>query len=282
MTPTPDDINAICGLVDDLCGIALDESKSYLIEGRLADLASRHGCESYAELARRARAATGRQIKSDIVDAITTNETLWFRDSSPFEALRYKLLPEMIDAKAGTPTPKKFRIWSAACSTGQEAYSIAMAFGDIVPNLADWDLEIFGSDISPAAVEKAKRGAYSDLELSRGLEQKYRGAYFVRQGREWQVNPLLRSKCRFEVRNLLEPLTGVGKFDIAFCRNVAIYFKPADRKRFFEQIAAQLNPGGWLFAGSSESRIDLGPKWTPHRHCRAVCYQPTPALAARR
>lgn len=279
MTPTPEDLDAICGLIDDLCGIALDKSKSYLIEGRLADLAGRHGCQSYVELARRARSATQRDLKTEIVDAITTNETLWFRDSSPFDALRYKLLPELIDAKASGPNPRRMRIWSAACSTGQEAYSIAMTFGDIVPSIKDWDLQIHGSDISPAAVEKANRGVYSDLEISRGLDQRYRGAYFVKQGKDWAVNPQLRSRCNFEVRNLLGPLTGIGKFDVVFCRNVAIYFKPADRKRLFEQVASTLNPGGWLFVGSSESLLDLGPNWRPHHHCRAVCYQPVPARA---
>lgn len=282
MTPTPDDMDAICGLIDDLCGIALDESKGYLIEGRLADLANRHGCKSYVELANRARSATQRKLKTDIVDAITTNETLWFRDRSPFDALRYKLLPELIDAKAGSAGARRIRVWSAACSTGQEAYSIAMTFGDTVPKIDDWDLRIYGSDISPAAVEQAQRGVYSDLEISRGLEQKYRGAYFLKQGRNWAVNPRLRARCSFEVRNLLAPLSGVGKFDIVFCRNVAIYFKPADRKRLFHQVASTLNPGGWLFVGSSESLMDLGPNWRPHHHCRAVCYQPVPARAAAR
>ncbi|MEM8866014.1 MAG: protein-glutamate O-methyltransferase CheR [Planctomycetota bacterium] len=278
MTPTPEDIDAICGLVDDLCGIALDESKSYLIEGRLADLVQRHGCGSYAELARKARSITSRDVQTDIVNAITTNETLWFRDTTPFEALRYKLLPELIDAKQKSPFPKRLRVWSAACSTGQEAYSIAMAFGDIVPDLADWDLQVYGTDISPAAVEKAKQGVYSDLEISRGLEQKYRGAYFVKQGKDWQINSVLRSKCKFDVRNLHAPMTGIGKFDVIFCRNVAIYFSDADKKKLFRSLASVLNPGGWLFVGSSESLSSMGKEWTPYRHCRAVCYQAEGAL----
>ncbi|MEM6330063.1 MAG: protein-glutamate O-methyltransferase CheR [Planctomycetota bacterium] len=273
MKATPKDIDAVCSLVDDLCGICLDSSKSYLIEGRLAELVTRHGCGSYAELAAKARGGLGRAIQSEIVDAITTNETLWFRDNHPFEAMRYKLLPEMLDAKAATPFPRKLRVWSAACSTGQEAYSIAMAMADILPDFDAWDLQLYGTDISPAAVAKAKQGVYTDLEISRGLDQTHRGAYFVRKGRDWQINQAIRKKCRFEVKNLLGPMPGLGKFDFIFCRNVAIYFADKDRKTLFNRVADSLNPGGWLFVGSSESMTGMGPRWATERHCRAVCYR---------
>ena len=273
MKPTSQDIDAVCSLVNELCGIYLDDSKSYLIEGRLSDLVDRHGCDSYADLARKARSGLGHQIKTEIVDAITTNETLWFRDSSPFEAMRYKLLPELLDAKASTLFPRKLRIWSAACSTGQEAYSIAMALGDVLPDIDRWDIQIHGTDISPAAVDQARRGVYSDLEISRGLEQKYRGAYFLREGRDWRINDQLRSMCRFDVKNLLGPMPGLGKYDFIFCRNVAIYFTDEDRKKVFDRVADSLNPEGWLFVGSSESLTGMGQHWTAERHCRAVCYR---------
>ncbi|MGL4514297.1 MAG: CheR family methyltransferase [Lacipirellulaceae bacterium] len=272
MTPTSADIDAICDLVNDLCGIYLDQSKDYLIEGRLASIAKANGCANYVELARKTRVSP--LLKDAVVDAITTNETLWFRDNTPFDALRFKIFPELIDAKAKTPFPKKFRVWSAASSTGQEAYSIAMAFADSVPNFESWDLQIAGTDISPAAVTKAQKGEYSDLEVSRGLTQKHQGAYFVRAGRDWRVNDVLRTRCKFSVRNLLQPFTGLGKFDVIFCRNVAIYFTPADRASLFRRLSECLNPGGWLFAGSGESLMDLGPAYSPKQHCRAVCYQP--------
>lgn len=267
-------LDAICGLVNDLCGIYLDSSKDYLIEGRLADLVKKHGCQSYAELARKARAGVSNPVADDVVNAITTNETLWFRDSTPFNALRFKILPELIDAKASTATPRKIRIWSAACSTGQEAYSMAMTFADIVPGIANWDLEIVGTDISSDAVRRAREARYSQLEVSRGLDQIHMSGYFSQSNREYHVNEVLRSKCRFEVRNLLQPFTSLGRFDIVFCRNVAIYFKDADRQSLFRRIADQMNPGGWLFVGSSEALNEMGPEWTPQRHCGAVCYQP--------
>lgn len=272
MKPSAQDIDAICKLVDELCGIYLDGSKDYLIEGRLAKLVQKSGATDYTDFARKARATP--QIREEVIDAITTNETLWFRDATPFDALRYKIIPELIDAKAGSPFPKKFRIWSAASSTGQEAYSIAMAFADVVPDFDSWDLQIYGTDISPAAVEHAKRGVYNDLEISRGLTQKHRGAFFVKAPGGWKVNDSLRRKCRFEQRNLLKPFTGVGSFDIVFCRNVAIYFTPADRKSLFLRLGQTLNRGGWLFSGSGESLMDLGANWSPKQHCRALCYQP--------
>ncbi|MEO0529691.1 MAG: protein-glutamate O-methyltransferase CheR [Planctomycetota bacterium] len=272
MKPTPADIDAVCDLVNELCGIYLDDSKDYLIQGRLAKLVTSSGSDSYVDFTKKARFDA--RLKTEVVNAITTNETLWFRDSTPFEALRHKILPELIDAKAGSPFPKRFRIWSAASSTGQEAYSIAMAFADVVPDFESWDLQILGTDISPAAVEQAKRGVYSDMEVNRGLDQKYRGAYFVRAGGGWQVNDTLRRRCKFEVRNLLKPFTGIGTFDVIFCRNVAIYFTQADRKSMFTRMAQTLNRGGWLFTGSGESLMDLGPNWSPKQHCRATCYQP--------
>lgn len=277
MSLTPEDLDAVCKLVDDLCGIYLDEKKTYLIEARLADLLPRHNCETYADLARKARGPAAGAVAEDVIDAITTNETLWFRDTSPFDALRYKLLPELIDAKAGSVNPRRLRMWSAACSTGQEAYSMGMTFADIVPDFQNWDLQILGSDVSNDAVNHARKGVYGDLEISRGLEQEHLGAYFQRSNEQWQVCDALRKKCRFEQRNLLKPFTDAGKFDIIFCRNVAIYFQPEERDDLFRRLGEQLNPGGWLITGSSESLVDLGKEWLPVRHCRATCYQPKPS-----
>ncbi|MEQ8846157.1 protein-glutamate O-methyltransferase CheR [Botrimarina sp.] len=272
MKPTPADIDAVCKLVDELCGIYLDTSKDYLIEGRLAKLVARTGAKDYVDFARLTRGST--KLQTDVVDAITTNETLWFRDNTPFEALRYKIFPELIDAKAKSPFPRRFRVWSAACSTGQEAFSIAMAFADAVPDFESWDFQVYGTDISQAAVAHAERGEYNELEISRGLSQKHRGAFFLKTPGGWRINDALRRRCHFEVRNLLRPFTNVGTFDLIFCRNVAIYFAPDDRRSLFLRLGQTLNRGGWLFTGSGESLADLGPNWAPKQHCRAVCYQP--------
>lgn len=268
-----DDLDAICGLVHDLCGIYLDESKDYLIENRLADLVKRHGCESYVELARKARTGN-RAVKSDVIDAITTNETLWFRDDSPFEAIRYRIVPDLIDARANSLYPRRLRIWSAACSTGQEAYSIGMALADVLPDLEQWDIKIVGTDVSEWAVARAVKGHYSEMEVGRGLDQPYLSGYFIRDGDGWRVCDAIRRLCRFEVRNLFDSFAGLGQFDIIFCRNVAIYFTQKDRHDLFRRLAKSLTPDGWILVGSSESLTDMGPEWSPHQYCRAMCYRP--------
>ena len=271
---TPEDIDAVCKLVDDLCGIYWDESKSYLIESRLSSLVARHGCAGYADLARKVRSKQVPGLTDDVVNAVTTNETLWFRDNSPFEALRFKLFPELIDSKVENPFPKRFRIWSAACSTGQEVYSIAMAFADLVPDWDSWDFQILGTDISPEAVTHAQCGCYNDLEISRGMDKSRLQKYFLQDGNHWRIRNEIQRMCRFSVRNLHEPFIGLSNFDIIFCRNVAIYFNAEDRRKLFEKLADALSPEGWLLTGSSESLLDLGPRWKPQMHCRASCYQP--------
>lgn len=267
------DIDAICGLVHDLCGVNLDSSKGYLIESRLAELARRAGCEGYAELARKARASQEGSLKSEIIDAITTNETLFFRDNSPFEALRHKALPETIDAIAGTPFPKRIRIWSAACSTGQEPYSIAMLARELIPDVDDWDIRITATDVSNGVIRRASQGWYSSHEIDRGLSRRQLDQHFIQRDRGWQIRDEVRYMVHFQRLNLLESFTALGRFDIIFCRNVAIYFTPECRKSVYQRIAQCLNPEGYLFLGSAESIADLETNLQPERHCGAVFYR---------
>lgn len=271
---TPEDIDAVCGLVDDLCGIYWDESKSYLIEARLKSLVEQQGCENYRDFVRKVKADVVPDLKEQVVDAVTTNETLWFRDSSPFGALQHKLFPEMIDAKAQTIFPKRFRLWSAACSTGQEVYSIAMTLAELLPDYLEWDIQILGTDVSPSAVTHASYGAYNKLEISRGMPPEMLRRYFVENGDSWRVCDEIRSMCSFKQRNLLKPFNDLGAFDFIFCRNVAIYFTKPDRQSLFERLANCLNPEGWIFVGSSESLADMGPNWRPQQHCHSNCYRP--------
>jgi len=271
---TSTDIDAVCGLVNDLCGIYLDESKGYLIEARLSDLVKRSGCESYADFARKARNDPDSGVRSKIVDAITTNETLFFRDSSPFDALLNKVIPETIDSKAGTPYSKRIRIWSAACSTGQESYSIAMLLSEMLSDANDWDINILGTDISDDAVARASRGWYAPHEIERGLSPTRLHRFFQAENNGWRVKDSLRALCSFERRNLLDRDSARGKYDVIFCRNVAIYFTPEARKELFFRLTTALTPDGWLFVGSQESLRDIGPQFTPQQHCRAICYRP--------
>ncbi len=275
MTPlTSADIDAVCTLVDDLCGIAWDGSKAYLIESRLGNLVTRHGCAGYADLARKTRARLIPGLVDEVVNAVTTNETLWFRDQSLFQALQHKLLPEKLDEKVGSLHPKRLRMWSAACSTGQEPYSLAMTFAELVPDWDTWDVQIVGTDISPAALEHARRGWYGELEMSRGMDEIRLRKYFVRQENGWQVRPEILRMCRFRQHNLQQSFTGFSDLDFIFCRNVAIYFRADGRSRLFEKLSHALAPTGWLIVGAAESLTDLGPQWQPIMHCRACCYQP--------
>ena len=274
MQATPDDVLAMSRLVQDLCGLMLDASKGYLIESRLGAIAQATGCATFAELAYRARTATDRTLKNQIVDAITTQETLFFRDESPFDALQHKVLPDLIDRKAGTAYPKRLRIWSAGCSTGQETYSIAMTLCEAIPDVFLWDLNILGTDVSNAAVRQASMGRYTQYEIQRGMKPHLLARYFRQEAGNWKVKDELRAMITFGHRNLLEPFADLGPFDVIFCRNVAIYFDPQTQRALFLRLADRLTPSGGLFVGSSECLLDLGPRFLPQHYCRASYYMP--------
>ncbi|MFI4876797.1 MAG: CheR family methyltransferase [Blastopirellula sp. JB062] len=275
---TPQDIDAICGLVHDLCGIALDHSKDYLIESRLATLVKREGCANYVDFAKRVRNVSGGDLRRDVINAITTRETLFFRDRSPFDALMHKAIPEIVDEKMRSPYDRRIRIWSAACSTGQEPYSIAMTLMETLPDYRNWNISILATDISDDAIARASRGFYMPLETSRGLEPHYLRKYFTPQEGGHRICDEVRAMVSFERINLLESFVHLGRFDIVFCRNAIIYFNAADRRRTYLNIANQITDHGFLFVGSSESLIDLGEKFQPQHHCKSVFYQPNRLL----
>jgi chemotaxis protein methyltransferase CheR len=274
MQVTAEDMGFVIKLVDELCGVVLDNSKAYLIESRLADVAKAAGCASYRELCQKARYDSDRALQAKIIDAITTQETLFFRDSSPFDALQHKVIPETIDSKAKTAFPRRIRVWSAASSTGQEAYSIAMTFCELIPDVASWDISILATDISDAALKAASAGAFAKHEIQRGMKPQFLAKYFLETHGAWKVKDHIRAMVAFQNRNLLQPFVGIGPFDIIFCRNVAIYFDAARRRDLFHRLAERLTPDGYLFVGSSESLLDLGPRFAPQNHCRATFYQP--------
>jgi chemotaxis protein methyltransferase CheR len=282
---TGDDILQISRLVHGLCGIVLDETKGYLVESRLGRIAEAAGCATFAELASKARLSTARALQNEIIDAITTQETLFFRDGSPFEALRHKAIPDLIDRMSGALFGKRLRIWSAAASTGQEAYSMAMTLCELLPDIRTWDVTILGTDISNSAVRQASAGRYAKHEIQRGMDARLLPRYFTEEPGGWKVKDELRAMVTFSRRNLLEPFTELGPFDVILCRNVAIYFDPPARRSLFLRLTERLVPDGYLFVGSSECLTDLGPQFTPQHHCRASFYQPNkkaPSTLARR
>lgn len=263
--------------IHEITGISLDQSKGYLIETRLAPLLKETSSANFSELIAKVRSDAENRLRRRVIDAITTNETSFFRDSSPFELLRHKLLPEFIDrrGKAGRLT---LRIWSAACSTGQEAYSTAMVLRDLLGDLSKHDIRILGTDISNKAVAQASAGLYTPHEIERGLPEDALSRHFTRQGEQWKVRDELRGIATFRTMNLLEPFGFPLPFDIIFCRNVAIYFSDTDRKRLFSNLGKCLAPDGALIIGSTESLTGLCPEFESQRHLRSVFYRfKTPA-----
>lgn len=235
-----------------VCGVRLDSSKRYLLESRLDEVLRDTGCATYAELYARARGGADRSIERKIIDAVTTNETFFFRDAKVFDVLKNKLVPDLL----GDQPTRPLAIWSAAASTGQEAYTIAIVLEQILFDLAKANVRITGTDISEAAVNAANRCEYSPLEVGRGLEPKLLAKYFTQWGKNYKVRDDLRSICRFQVDNLLAPKT-TGPFDLIFCRNVLIYFAAADKAKVVDNLLSRLKKHGILIVGGTESLLGV-------------------------
>ena len=268
-----EEIPIVAAYVKELTGIVLDKSKSYLIESRLGPLAEELGCQSYRELIQRAKSDFSKRIPNRIIDAITTNETFFFRDNSPFELLKYKVLPDTFD-RLEDEHRRDLKIWSAACSTGQEVYSIAIILKELLgADINRWYIKLLGTDISDAAIAQASYGRYNQTEISRGLPRPLLQKYFRPEGKYWRVKDEIRAMATFRRQNLLEPFLGMPKFDIILCRNVMIYFSIEDRRKLFERIANQLVPRGILIIGATESLIGISDRFERKNYVRAVFYQ---------
>jgi chemotaxis protein methyltransferase CheR len=270
-----EEIKLINRYIYEISGIHLDESKKYLLETRLSAIAEEHGCLTFQDFYKKSKADATKVIERKIIDAISTNETLFFRDSGPFELLQHKIFPELIDARSSkSPLMKtSLKIWSAASSTGQELYSVAIVLQELLRDLSKYNIKLFGTDISDAAVAQASSGKYNKFEIERGLTRDKLTKYFTMSGQTWKVNDQLRAMVNFRKFNLMQPFIGLGKFDIVLCRNVAIYFTLEDRKKLFNKIADILEPDGYLVIGSTESLTGICPKFIPKRHLRSIFYQ---------
>jgi chemotaxis protein methyltransferase CheR len=241
------------------------------MEGRLASLVDETGSSSFSGLVARAKADPSRALDRRIVDAITTNETLFFRDIAPFELLRNKIVPEWIDRqRAG---PRRLRIWSAACSMGQEVYSIAILLKELLGDAERYGIRILGTDISDAAIARASRGLFSEIDISRGLSEELRQKYFQRTAAGWQITDQIRAMVSFQKLNLLQDFSALGRFEIVLCRNVAIYFMDRDRVSLFARIERALEPQGCLIVGAMESLASICPQFESRSYLRSVFYQ---------
>jgi len=272
---TPEEIKLITKYIYEISGIYLDESKKYLLETRLNTIAEECGCSSYQDFYSKAKTDASKLIERKIIDAISTNETLFFRDTGPFQLLQHKIFPELIDARASKSALIKtnLKIWSAASSTGQELYSVAIVLQELLGDLSKYSIKLLGTDISDAAIAQASSGKYNKFEIERGLARDKLTRYFNSLGQTWKINDQIRAMVNFRKFNLMAPFTGLGKFDIVLCRNVAIYFTLEDRKKLFNKIADVLEPDGYLIIGSTESLTGICPRFIPKRHLRSIFYQ---------
>jgi chemotaxis protein methyltransferase CheR len=269
----PEERQNIAQYIHSICAITLDQTKDYLIEGRLAGLMEETGCRSFTELVNRSKSDLNGSVKRKIIDEITTNETLFFRDSSPFDLLRFKIVPEIIDRRARSGQTVPIRIWSAACSTGQEIYSIAIVLKELLGDLSRYNIRLVGTDISDQAVARASAGIFSQIEIDRGLTGAARDKSFAPHVGGWKIRDEIRVMASFRKMNLMEDFSSLGKFDIIFCRNVAIYFNERDRVSLFNRIEQRLENDGYLVVGSMESLSGICPQFESKRHLRSVFYQ---------
>jgi chemotaxis protein methyltransferase CheR len=260
--------------VYEISGIHLDQTKTYLLETRLGSMLQETGASNFTELYYKTKTDLTKKLRRQVIDSITTNETSFFRDTSPFELMQHKLLPELVDRrnKSGL-RPVPIRIWSAACSSGQEVYSTAITIKELLGDMRSYDARIIGTDISDKMIAQASYGHFSRLELERGMSADKLSKYFEKVGDRWKVRDEIRAMSSFRTINLLEPFAFPSKFDIILCRNVAIYFTESDKIRMFRNIGKCLAGDGCLIVGSTESITGLCPEYEPKRYLRAVFYQ---------
>jgi len=250
--------------------IVLEDDKQYLIDSRLSPIARELGLPTIDALVGKLRTDGSGPLTHRVIEAMTTNETLFFRDLHPFEALRTRLVPDLLQARA---TQRSLRIWCGAASTGQEPYSIAMTLCESFPQLASWDVKIVATDLNATVLERAREGKYRQLEVNRGLPAKLLVKYFDRQGADWQLKPDVRNLVTFQELNLLDAWSHLGEHDIIFLRNVLIYFDVETKRRILGRIRRTLRKDGVLVLGGAETTTNLDDGYVPLRIGTGVYYQ---------
>ncbi len=278
----PEDFSFFCKLILDRTGLVLGADKSYLIESRLTPVSRKHNLAGLDALATALRQGRDQILLRDFTDALMTNESFFFRDGKPFEQFREVVLPRLLAARA---QQRHFRIWSAACSTGQEPFTLAMILKEESAKLQGWKVEIVGTDISQEVLGRARSGIYTQFEVQRGLPIQLLIKYFKQDGDKWQIAPEIRSMVQYREFNLLEDPVGLGRFDVVFCRNVLIYFDQGMKSTILERISRMLPSDGLLYLGGAETVLGVSDRFEPlagHRGIYAVTTAPTslPKLAA--
>jgi chemotaxis protein methyltransferase CheR len=248
-------------------GIVLEEDKHYLFESRLTPIVRQLGLGSINDLCALLQATTEPEVGRQVVEAMTTNETYFFRDPAHYDAIRTVLLPRLKQERQNT---KKLRFWSSAASTGQEAYSLAMLL--IENGLSDWNIQILGTDFSSQVLERARSGKYQQIEVNRGLPAALLVKHFSRSGVDWQLSEPVRRMARFETIDLRKSMRALGPFDAVFCRNVMIYFDAETRKKILKELHGTLFQGGWLLLGGAETAFGVEDWFERQTVGRAIVY----------
>lgn len=264
------DFDYLSGLLRQRSGLVLSPDKVYLLESRLLPIARDNGIDTLEALVMKMRATRDEALISAVVEAMTTNESFFFRDTKPFSIFRENTLPALLQARASR---RRIRIWCAAASTGQEPYSLAMILKEMEAELAGWRIEILGTDLSTDVLAKAKAGFYSQFEVQRGLPIQYLMKYFTQVNDMWQVNPEIRSMVQYKVYNLLDNFAPLGTFDVIFCRNVLIYFDQPTKAEVLDRMAKILPADGSLFLGGAETVLGVTTKFAPMQGLRGVYAQ---------
>ena len=272
---TPMDYDYLRKLLKERSGLVLSADKQYLIESRLLPIARKIEVPNLSDLVIKLKAPGAEKLIVDVVEAMTTNESFFYRDKIPFDHFRELMLPSLIKARAAQ---RRIRIWCAAASTGQEPYSLAMIIKEMSAQLAGWRIEIIGTDLSNEVLEKARAGVYSQFEVQRGLPIQMLMKYFTQAGETWQISPEIRAMVQYRPLNLLLDFTSLGTFDVVFCRNVLIYFDQETKVGVLERLARLTEADGYLVLGAAETVVGLTDVYKPLPDRRGL-YIPNPVAA---
>jgi len=268
---TKEEYDAFRGYLEQTSGILLGENKHYLVSSRLGRILDEHQMANYGELVRCLQTNRIPGIKDKVINAMTTNETMWFRDVYPFELLKAEILPQYARQQN-----KPLRIWSAACSTGQEPYSLSMVVQEFLqanPGTFPQGVQIVATDISSRVLDYAREAIYDQAEISRGLEPARRDRFFTNKDNTWQLRPEIQSRVQFKLLNLQQSYASLGTFDVIFCRNVLIYFSSSLKSDILERMASQLSPNGYLMLGGSEAPNRYTGRFVMSRLPQGVVYR---------
>ncbi len=274
ITPVVDDsidYKMFCQFLEEVCGITLGDNKAYLINSRLRPIKEEYHFKNLSELVEGIKKGGHQRLKFQVIDAMTTNETSWFRDSYPFDVLKEDIFPELAKSSVAKP-----RIWSAASSYGHEPYSISIAFQEYLernPGQFSQGIEILGTDISTQALEQARSGDYDVLSLARGLSNERKQKYFIKTEKGMKVIDKIRNRVRFQEFNLMQNYSVLGRFDIVFCRNVLIYFSNENKSKILEKITGLVKPQSYLFLGASEPIVNYSDAFDMVTCGRGVVYR---------